>query len=100
MSRRTKSAGKNSPQCWLPNSRKIRQGAYSCAIEHWVFSPVLLEDMPKRMRRRMLRNVSRIEVDAAFAAEIPHRALPGRVARLGRRLVNLRATIPWISRHS
>ena len=56
--------------------------------------------MPKRMRRRMLRNVSRIEVDAAYAAEIPLRTLPVRIARLGRRLVNLRANIPWISRHS
>jgi len=65
-----------------------------------VFSTVLLEDMPKRMRRRMLRNVSRIEVDAAYAAEIPLRTLPVRIARLGRRLVNLRANIPWISRHS
>ena len=90
----------DSAQCSLPNSRKIRRGAYSYAIEHWVFSPVLLEDMPKRMRRRMLRNVSRIEVDAAYAAEIPLRTLPVRIARLGRRLVNLRANIPWISRHS
>jgi hypothetical protein len=62
--------------------------------------PVLLEDMPKRMRRRVLRSVSRIEVDDVLAAEIPLRTLPGRVARLGRRLVNLRATTPWISRHS
>jgi hypothetical protein len=65
-----------------------------------MFSPMLLEDMPKRMRRRVLRSVNRIEIDADFAAEIPLRALPGRVARLGRRLVNLRATIPWIGRHS
>jgi hypothetical protein len=64
-----------------------------------MFSPVMLEDMPKRMRRRVLRRVSRIEVDAVFAAEIPPRTLPGRVARLSRRLVNLGATIPWISRH-
>jgi hypothetical protein len=64
-----------------------------------MFSPVMLEDMPRRMRRRVLRSV-KIEVDAVFAAEIPLRTLPGRVARLGRRLVNLRATIPWISRHS
>jgi hypothetical protein len=65
-----------------------------------MFSPVTLEDMPKRMRRRVLRSVSRIEVDTVFAAETPLRALPGRVALLGRRLVNLRVTIPWISRHS
>jgi hypothetical protein len=65
-----------------------------------MLSPVLLEDMPKRMRRRVLRSVSRIEVDADFAADIPLRTLPGRVARLGRHLANLRATIPWISRHS
>jgi hypothetical protein len=65
-----------------------------------MYSPVLLEDMPKRMRRRVLRSVSRIEVDAVLAAEIPLRTLPDRVARLGRRLVNLRATIPWIGRHS
>jgi hypothetical protein len=62
-----------------------------------MLSPVLLEDMPKGMRRRVLRSVSRTEVDAVFAAEIPLRTLPGRVARLSRRL---RATIPWISRHS
>jgi hypothetical protein len=86
-------------QCWLPNSRRIRYGAYSSAIGQWMFSPVMLEDMPKRMRRRVLRRVSRIEVDAVFAAEIPPRTLPGRVARLSRRLVNLGATIPWISRH-
>jgi hypothetical protein len=65
-----------------------------------MFSRVTLEDMPKRMRRRVLRSVSRIEVDTVFAAETPFRALPGRVALLGRRLVNLRAGIPWISRHS
>jgi hypothetical protein len=64
-----------------------------------MFSPVMLEDMPRRMRRRVLRSV-KIEVDAVFAAEIPLRTLPGRVARLGRRWGNLRATIPWISRHS
>jgi hypothetical protein len=63
-------------------------------------SPVMLEDMPKRMRRRVLRAVGRTEVDTVFAAETPLRALPGRVALLGRRLVNLRASIPWISRHS
>jgi hypothetical protein len=66
----------------------------------WMFPPVTLDDMPKRMRRRVLRSVSRIEVDAVFGAEIPLRLLPGRVARLGRRLVNLRAAIPWINRHS
>jgi hypothetical protein len=65
-----------------------------------MFSPMMLEDMPKRMRRRVLRSVSRVEVDDVFAAEIPLRTLRGRVGRLGRRLVNLRATIPWISRHS
>jgi hypothetical protein len=65
-----------------------------------MFSPVILEDMPERMRRRALRSVSRIEVDTVFAAEIPLPTLPGRVARPGRRLVNLRVTIPWISRHS
>jgi hypothetical protein len=65
-----------------------------------MFSPVMLEDMPKRMRRRVLRGVSRIEDDDVFAADNPLRTFPGRVARLGRRLVNLRATIPWISRHS
>jgi hypothetical protein len=65
----------------------------------WMFSPVLLEDMPKRMRRRVLRSVSRTEVDAVFAAEIPLGTLPGRIARLGRRLLSLHATIPWISRH-
>jgi hypothetical protein len=65
-----------------------------------MFSPVMLEDMPKRMRRRVLRSVSRTEVDSVFAAETPLRALPGRVALLGRRLVNFGATIPWISRHS
>jgi hypothetical protein len=64
-----------------------------------MFSPVLQEDMPKRMRRRVLRSVRRIEAGAVFAAEIPFRTLPGRFARMGRRLVNLRATIPWISRH-
>jgi hypothetical protein len=78
----------------------IRHGTYLHTLGQWMLSPVLLEDMPKRMRRRVLRSVSRIEVDAVFAAEIPLRTLPGRVARLGRRLVNLRATIPWISRHS
>jgi hypothetical protein len=56
---------------------------------------VLLQDLPKRMSRRLLRSVTWTEV----AAEIPLSTLPGRVARLGRRLVNLR-TIPWISRHS
>jgi hypothetical protein len=65
-----------------------------------MFSPVMLEDMPKRIRRRVLRSVSRIEVDAVFAAEIPLRTFPSRVVRAGRRLVNLRVTIPWISRHS
>jgi hypothetical protein len=65
-----------------------------------MFPPVMLEDMPKRMRRRVLRGVSRIEDDDVFAAEIPLRTFPARVARLGRRLVNLRTAIPWISRHS
>jgi hypothetical protein len=65
-----------------------------------MLSPVLLEDMPKRVRRRVLRSVSRIEVDATFAAEIPLRTLPGRIARLGRQLASLRVTFPWISRHS
>jgi hypothetical protein len=65
-----------------------------------MFSPVMLDDMPKRMRRRVLRSVGRIEADTVFAAETPLRALPGRVALLGRRLVNLRAGIPWTSRHS
>jgi hypothetical protein len=65
-----------------------------------MFSPVMLEDMPKRMRRRVLRSVSRTEDDAVFAVDIPLPTFPGRVALLGRRLVNLRATIPWISRHS
>jgi hypothetical protein len=65
-----------------------------------MFSPVMLEDMPKRMRRRVLRSVSRIEADTVFAAETLLRALPDRVALLGRRLVKWRATIPWISRHS
>lgn len=60
---------------------------------------VLLEDMPKRLRRRVLRSVSQIETDAVFAPAIPLPTLPSRVARLGRRLVNLRAAIPWISRH-
>jgi hypothetical protein len=64
-----------------------------------MFSPVMLEDMPKRMRRRVLRGVSRIEDDAVFAAEIALSTFPGRVARLARRLVNLHPTIPWISRH-
>ena len=61
---------------------------------------VLLQDLPKRMSRRLLRSVTWTEVDTVFAAEIPLSTLPGRVARLGRRLVNLRATIPWIGRHS
>jgi hypothetical protein len=61
---------------------------------------VLLQDLPKRMSRRLLRSVTWTEVDAVIAAEIPLSTLPGRVARLGRRLVNLRATIQWISRHS
>jgi hypothetical protein len=61
---------------------------------------VLLQDLPKRMSRRLLRSVTWTEVDAVFAAESPLGTLPGRVARLGRRLVNLRAHIPWISRHS
>jgi len=65
-----------------------------------MFSPVMLEDMPKRMRRRVLRSVSRIEIGAVFPAKIPLRTLPGRVARFGHRLANLRATIPWISLHS
>jgi hypothetical protein len=65
-----------------------------------MFPPMMLEDMPKRMRRRVLRSVSRVEVDDVCTAEIPLRTLPGRVRRLGRRLVNLRATIPWISSHS
>jgi len=60
---------------------------------------VLLQDLPKRMSRRLLRSVTWTEVDAVFA-EIPRSTLPGRIARLGRRLVNLRAAIPWISRHS
>jgi hypothetical protein len=64
-----------------------------------MFSPVMLEDMPKRMRRLVLRGVSRLEDDAVFVAEIPLRTFPGRVARLGRRLVNLHVTMPWISRH-
>jgi hypothetical protein len=61
---------------------------------------VLLQNLPKRMSRRLLRSVTWTEVDAVFGAEIPRSTLPGRVARLGRRLVNLRAAIPWISRHS
>jgi hypothetical protein len=65
-----------------------------------MFSPMLLEDMPERMRRRVLRGVSRIEVDAVFAAEIPLPVLPGRIARLGRRLVKLRAAIPRIRHHT
>lgn len=55
---------------------------------------VLLQDLPKRMSRRLLRSVTWTEVDAVFGAEIPRSTLPGRVARLGRRLVNLRAAIP------
>jgi hypothetical protein len=62
--------------------------------------PVLLQDLPKRMSRRLLRSVTWTEIDAAFFAEIPLSTLPGRVARLGRRLGNLRANIVWISRHS
>jgi hypothetical protein len=58
----------------------------------------MLEDMPKRMRRRVLRSVSRVELDGVLA-DTPLRKLPGRVALLGRRLVGLRANIPWISRH-
>jgi hypothetical protein len=61
---------------------------------------VLLQDLPKRMSRRLLRSVTWTEIDAVVAAEIPLNVLPGRVARLGRRLVNLRDTIPWISGHS
>jgi hypothetical protein len=61
---------------------------------------VLLQDLPKSMSRRLLRSVTWTEVDSIFAAAIPISTLPGRVARLGRRLVNLRATIPWIRRHS
>jgi hypothetical protein len=60
----------------------------------------LLQDLPKRMSRRLLRSVTWTEVDPVFTAEIPLNTLPGRVARLGRRLVNLRDSIPWISRHS
>jgi hypothetical protein len=54
----------------------------------------------RTMGRRLLRSVTWTEVDAVFAAEIPFSTLPDRVARLGRRLVNLRASIPWIRRHS
>jgi hypothetical protein len=61
---------------------------------------VLLQDLPKRMSRRLLRSVTWTEVDAVLVDDIPLNTLPNRVARLGRRLVNLRATIRWISRHS
>ena len=61
---------------------------------------VLLQNLPMRMSRRLLRSVTWTEVDAVFVDDIPLSTLPDRVARLGRRLVNLHATIPWISRHS
>jgi hypothetical protein len=63
-------------------------------------SAVLLQDLPKRMSHRLLRSVTWTEVDTVFAGESPLSTLLGRVARLVRRFVNLRATIPRISRHS
>lgn len=61
---------------------------------------VLLHHLPKRMSRCLLRSVTWTEVDAIFAAGSLLGTMPGRVARLGRRFVNLRTTRPWKSRHS
>jgi hypothetical protein len=85
-----------------------------CVTERWEDSPrctvgghrilgvlaVLLQDLPKRMSRPLLRSVTWTEVDAILAAEVPLSILPGRVARLRRRFVNFRANVPWITRHS
>jgi hypothetical protein len=60
---------------------------------------VLLQDLPKRISRPLLRSVTWTEVDAVLAAEVPLSTLRGRFARLGRRLVDFRAKTRWITRH-
>jgi hypothetical protein len=52
---------------------------------------VLLQDLPSKISHLLLRSVTWTVVDGAFPAHGPLRKLAGRVARLGRRWVSLRA---------
>jgi hypothetical protein len=84
----------------LPNSRRFHQGAYSGAIKQRMSAPVLLQDLPSKTSRRLLKSVTWTEADAAFPAHIPLRQLVGQVARRGKRLVNLRTAVAWLTRRS
>ena len=63
-------------------------------------APVLLQDLPSKTRRRLLKSVTWAEADAAFPAHIPLRQLVGQVASRGKRLVNLRTAVAWLTRRS
>ena len=76
----------------------FHHGAYLGAIKQRMFSPVLLQDLPSKTSRRLLKSVTWTEVDAASPAYSPLRDLVGRVARRGQHLVNLRAAIAWLGR--
>jgi hypothetical protein len=84
----------------LPNGRRFHHGAYSAAIEQRMSAPVLLQDLPSKTSRRLLKSVTWTEADAAFPAHKPLRQLVGRVARGGKGLVNPCTAVAWFNRRS